>query len=102
MAYTDPRSVDSPRAHWKLIEILRNGEQDGHGDDDAAIAIGEWDGDRVLAIRWNGTGTGAGVGNPQSRGLATWFVLPKWMNDGVIRSDIIPEAKRALAKALMG
>ena len=101
MAYVDPKTVDSPRAHWKLIEVLRNGERDGQGEDDAALAIGEWDGVRRLAMRWNGSGKGPGVGNPQSRGVATWFVLPKWMDDVVLESDVIPEPKRVLAKALM-
>lgn len=29
-----------------------------------------------IGVRWNG-GEGEGVGNPQSRGVATWFILPE-------------------------
>ena len=46
MAYIDPRKVDSPKSHWKLIDVLFDG-----GDDDASLAIGEWDGERRLAMR---------------------------------------------------
>jgi hypothetical protein len=99
--YIDPKTVDSPRAHWKLIEVLRNGERDGHGEDDASLAIGEWDGVRRLAMRWNGRSKDPGIGNPQSRGLPTWFVLPVWMHQALLDSDVIPEPKRVLAKALM-
>jgi hypothetical protein len=102
MAYIDPKTVDSPRANWKLIEVLRNGKKNNKGDDDAALAIGEWDGERVFAMRWNGSSKETrGVGNPQSRGLPTWFILPYWMNETVLAGDLIPEAKRALVAALM-
>lgn len=108
MTYIDPKTVDSPRANWKLIEVLRNGSNDKDGDGDAALAIGEWnshDGSgstRVLAVRWNGNSASlSGVGNPQSRGLPTWFILPQWMNEAIIDSSVIPDAKKALVKALM-
>ena len=102
MAYIDPRNVDSPRASWKLIEVLRNGRIDGQGDGDMALALGEWNGDRCFGLRWNGSDADAsGVGNPQSRGLPTWFILPEWMHETILGSDIIPEAKRALAAALI-
>lgn len=102
MAYIDPKTVDSPRANWKLIEVLRNGKKNNKGDDDASLAIGEWDGERVFAMRWNGSSKDPrGVGNPQSRGLPTWFILPYWMNDTILAGDLIPEGKRALVAALM-
>jgi hypothetical protein len=80
-----------------LIDILYNG-----GDDDAALAIGHWDGRPVLASRWNGTDADTGIGNPQSRGIPTWFVLPEWLNDAVLASEVVPRAKVRLAKALLG
>lgn len=102
MVYVDPKTVDSPRANWKLIEVLRNGDINGRGDNDAALAIGEWDGERVFAVRWNGTNKEArGVGSPQSRGLPTWFIVPWWMNKAILESDVIPESKRSLVAALM-
>lgn len=97
MAYQNPRFVDSPRARWRLIDILHNG-----GDGDAALAIGNWDGAPALAIRWNGSSGDTGIGNPQSRGIATWFILPEWMNDSTLANSAVPRSKVRLAKALLG
>jgi hypothetical protein len=52
-----------------LVRVLRDG---GPGEHSYALAF--WDGRPVLMGRWNGTDE-APIGNPQSRGLATWFVL---------------------------
>lgn len=41
-----------------------------------SVAEGEWDEDPCLAIRWKGSDSEPGVGNPQSRDHATWFVIP--------------------------
>lgn len=108
MAYMDPAKVVSPKANWTLIKVLRNGEINGQGDDDAALAIGHWDeglGDGpypVLAMRWNGRNKDkTGVGNPQSRGLPTWFIVPCWMNKAIIDSDLIPPAEKPLVAALL-
>lgn len=108
MAYVDPKNVDSPRANWKLIDVLRNGRQDGKGDGDASLAIGSWDDfdgsgpSFVFAIRWNGsTKEKSSVGHPQSRGLPTWFIVPWWMNDAILNSGLIPDGKRALVDALL-
>lgn len=103
MTYIDPNKVDSPRRNWQLIEVLRN-----EGDGDAALAIGTWDNHdgegprRCLGMRWNGSANEeGGVGNPQSRGLPTWFILPDWMNAAVANNDAIPAEKKALLKALL-
>jgi hypothetical protein len=108
MAYIDPNSVVSPKASWSMIKVLRNGEVHGEGDGDASLAIGKWDdlaGDgpeSVFAMRWNGTSEEeTGVGNPQSRGLATWFVIPGWMNDAIIKSGLISEADMPFVTALL-
>lgn len=96
MAYHNPRRVDAPRRRWKLIDILYNG-----GNADAALAIGEWDGKAVLAARWNGTDGEDGIGNPQSRGIPTWFVLPQWLNESTLMSPVVPRSKVRLARALL-
>ena len=69
MSYTKPQDVVSPQNYWHLIEVLYDG-----GDGEWSAAKGTWDGEDVLAIRWNGSGKGKG--HPQSRGEATWFILP--------------------------
>src|SRR5688572_8599941 len=97
MTYQNPRHVDSPRARWRLIDILHNG-----GDGGAALAIGKWDGATALAVRWNGSSGDNGIGSPQSRGIATWFILPDWMSESTLSSEVVPRSKVRLAKALLG
>lgn len=107
MAYVDPNTVVSPKAHWSLIKVLRNGETNGQGDDDASLAIGRWDEHdgsgptTVFAMRWNGSQADAGgVGSPQSRGLPTWFIVPWWMNDSIVNSGLIPASDMPFVTAL--
>jgi len=90
-----PEDVRSPRAHWTLIDVLYDG-----GDDEHALAIGEWDASRVLAARWNGKAKE--IGNPQSRGLPTWFVLPECYWAAVLDEPFVPAEKKKLAQALLG
>lgn len=75
MAYVLPQNVTSPRDRWEFLDVLYDG-----GPQRPAIAFGRWDESEIIAIRWNGDDQeGSAVGNPQSRGLATWFVLPDWL-----------------------
>jgi len=45
------------------------------GEDGWAVASMQWEGRDALGIRWNGHSKNL-IGNPQSRGIATWFILP--------------------------
>lgn len=96
MAYQDPKKVDSPRGRWRLIEVLWDG-----GADEDSLAIGMWDDSPVLAMRWNGSSK-EGVGHPQSRGLPTWFVLPKWSYGGVLEKAELEKQVFGRAKAILG
>ncbi len=69
--YIPPTTVTSPRQKWILIKVLVD-----EGEGGTAIAVGRWEDKPVLAIRWNGDEEGP-VGTPQSRGLATWFIIPE-------------------------
>lgn len=70
-SYIKPSDVQAPKRHWQLFHVLFDG-----GPGESSLAIGRWDGDPVLAMRWNGTDDKP-LGNPQSRGLPTWFVVPE-------------------------
>jgi hypothetical protein len=70
-SHIPPASVTSPRLHWSLIAVLDEGSAE-----DVALSLGRWDGEPTLAMRWNGDDSGNPIGNPQSRGLPTWFILP--------------------------
>jgi hypothetical protein len=97
MAYQDPKRVDSPRRWWRLIEVLWDG---GEGED--SLAIGMWANKPVLAMRWNGSSKEGVIGNPQSRGLPTWFVLPEWSYGSVLDAADLGAAELARAKAILG
>lgn len=76
--YVKPEEVVSPRKHWNLIKVLRVGEEG-----DYSIALGRWDNTPALAMRWNGTAESP-IGNPQSRGLPTWFIVPDNYRDSIL------------------
>jgi len=90
--YIPPESVISPKAHWSLISVLLD-----EGPTNIAIAVGNWDREPVLAMRWNGSDENP-LGNPQSRGLATWFVLPNGRFAEAILNTL-PDNKQALVRA---
>lgn len=90
MSYVNPRNVNSPKSRWRLRQVLYDG-----GEWNWSAAEGQWDNDglwrEVLAVRWNG-GNGAEIGNPQSRGLPTWFIVPDEL-EAVIRQVITQMSK---------
>ena len=70
--YIPPKNVKSPKGRISgEIKVLRDG---GAGDWSLAKLI--WDKKDTFGIRWNGNDENKGVGNPQSRGVPTWFILP--------------------------
>lgn len=69
--YIRPSDVHAPKRHWQLFHVLFDG-----GPEQSSLAIGRWDGRPVLVLRWNGN-EDKPLGNPQSRGLPTWFVMPE-------------------------
>ena len=70
--YVKPQDVHSPKSQWTLVHVLFDG---GPGPTGSSLAIGRWDNEPVLAMRWNGSEENP-LGNPQSRGLPTWFIVP--------------------------
>lgn len=93
VAYVEPEDVNSPRQRWTLIAVLDNGKTDR-----AALCLGRWDGKPVLGMRWNGDSENR-VGNPQSRGLATWFILAQKYNEAIIST--LPPDKITLVRSFI-
>ncbi len=93
LKYVAPEQVHSPRRCWTLVAVVYDEEEGG-----AAAAIGRWDGEPVLVMRWNGS-EGNPIGNPQSRGLPTWFVVPDVFHDALLNTILKsrPE-KRAIVQ----
>lgn len=69
--YIKPHDCHSPKAHWTLVLVLEEAAAGG-----CAMALGRWDGQPRLGMRWNGSAAVGPIGNPQSRGLPTWFLVP--------------------------
>lgn len=78
MAVIDPKTVVSPKSSVRNVSVLWNGGAWDEADPDWSgwsLATLDWDGSPSVGVRWNGH-PGDGVGNPQSRGLPTWMILP--------------------------
>ncbi|HUO07859.1 MAG TPA: hypothetical protein VM008_06145 [Phycisphaerae bacterium] len=94
--YISPTAVVSPKRYWSLITVL---EDNGPGG--SALALGRWENSPVLALRWNGDNEDNPIGNPQSRGLATWFVVPDKYREFILQtlsSDKLTLARNFLPK----
>ena len=66
----DPRLVRSPKAKIKSkIDVLVE-------ENDFSIAIFKYGKSKKIGIRWNATEFSS-KGFPTSRGVPTWFILPK-------------------------
>ena len=81
--YKNPKLISSPKGKVEVIEVL----YDGADDPAYSLALIKWEGQTKLGIRWNiaeaewddakqQNGQAECIGNPQSRGHSTWFVLP--------------------------
>ncbi len=74
MAYMDPQGVRTPKNRLSGdIEVLADTGEWGW-----SICRFIWDGKTRMGIRWNGSfNSEENMGNPQSRGKPTWFILPE-------------------------
>jgi len=90
--YIPPTGVISPKAHWVLIAVLEDA-----GPENIALAIGRWDQNPCLAMRWNGDNENNPIGNPQSRGLPTWFIVPQGKYAEAI-VGLLPPDKQTLVR----
>src|SRR5580658_4045959 len=70
MRFTSPETVISPKGSVSNVRPLLNTGEGGW-----ALAALQWENNETLGLRWNGTPENP-IGNPQSRGIPTWFILP--------------------------
>lgn len=86
MPYIDPSEVTSPHARLKQITPIKD---TGEGEGGWSAALLEWDSRPRVGLRWNGGGDDKPhPGNPQSRGLPTWFVVPEVIAFETLKSVI--------------
>lgn len=82
MCYVKPDLVVSPKSLVSNLKVIYDGEVNSW-----ALAEMEWGGAEAVMLRWNGGSEDQrfpGIGNPQSRGLPTWFILPEEIAEVVI------------------
>ena len=92
--YIPPKDATSPQDHWNLSCVVYDG-----GPGNIAVAFGQWDENEVVALRWNGNSQPhKEVGNPQSSGFPTWFILPHEFGVAVIKELVL---KRAAGNTLV-
>jgi 2-keto-4-pentenoate hydratase len=97
MPYVPPGEVVSPKASWTLVDVILD-----RGAGKGAYAIGMWDRHRRVAFRWNGTDESP-LGNPQSRGLATWVMLEPLLNSSILAVvEAKAPSKTAIMRAFLG
>ena len=92
MSYVHPSMVLSPKAMVSALEVVFDG-----GENQWSVAKFKWKGDPVMGMRWNGGSGDArfpGMGNPQSRGVPTWFIVPEPLHDVVLTFAIAESAKQ--------
>lgn len=87
MKYIDPHHVDSPKNSVSSLFPVYDG-----GEWNISVTLIKWDGEDRVAMRWNG-GTEKGStkptpGNPQSRGLPTWFVIDPVFDLAILKTLI--------------
>lgn len=85
--YYDPEKVVSPRDCISEVTTIFDGGADYDKHEPFSLAVVTWDGEKRIGIRWNVTyrewedqdkksGVKMCVGEPNSRGYPTWFMLP--------------------------
>lgn len=77
--YTRPAEVTAPSARWQLTAVIRDGGAGGF-----SLALGEWDGQPSVGLRWNGSSADQPKGNPLTSTHPTWMILPNQLLVGVL------------------
>jgi hypothetical protein len=80
MAYISPETVLSPKGRVDVIDVIYD---KGPSTASWSIAKLKWDTAEAIGIRWNGDEDHL-VGTPQSRGKATWFIVPEEIAEAVL------------------
>ncbi len=93
MPYILPDDVISPQNSWTLNCVIYD-----EGAGGIAISLGEWKSEdgtvsQVIGMRWNGNNDPhKGLGNPQSSGHATWFILPHEIGIITLKEILVKQA----------
>jgi len=78
MPYINPSTVLSPKNVVAEVEVIHDTKVGGW-----SVAKLLWKNKPALGIRWNGDDSQS-IGNPQSRGNPTWFVVPEELAEVIL------------------
>ncbi|HEY6342402.1 MAG TPA: hypothetical protein VIY49_12985 [Bryobacteraceae bacterium] len=81
MSYVDPATVIAPKSVVRSVHVVYDGGSGG-----SSVALLDWEGQERVGIRWNGEEGQPGIGNPQSHGQPTWFVVPDELGSAVLET----------------
>ena len=97
MTYISPEAVQGPKNRVSNVRVIYDA-----GPGNAAVARLECDGQPSVGLRWNGD-EGRPLGNPQSRGNPTWFIVPAAFQDVVVERvrQLVPESEEEAAYRAM-
>ncbi|WP_295608618.1 hypothetical protein [uncultured Lamprocystis sp.] len=89
MSYISPEAVQGPKKRVSNVRVVYDGGPGG-----GAVCELEWEGEPGVAIRWTGEDDWP-LGNPQSRGNPTWFLVPAEFQEVVLQRarDLAPESE---------
>ena len=98
MSYVRPESVQGPKRRVSNVRVVYDA-----GPDEGAVCELDWDGEPGVAIRWNGGSDDRPLGNPQSRGNPTWFLVPVEFQEVVLQRarELAPESDEEAAYRAM-
>jgi len=83
MSYVSPETVCSPKG---AVDDVRVVYDKGPQNQSWSVARMLWKGNEAVGMRWNGNTDDNGIGTPQSRGIATWFIVPDEIADAVLEA----------------
>jgi hypothetical protein len=83
MPYIDPAQVNSPKDRVRDVRVVYDA---GRTEGSWSVATLKWNEQPRVGLRWNGEEGESGKGNPQSRGNATWFIVPDQLAEEVLQA----------------
>ena len=81
--YVHPTTICSPKGLVTNVRIIYDKGPDSNS---WFVAKLDWAGNKSVGIRCNGTSGDEGIGTPESRDIATWFIVPEELAEAVVNT----------------
>lgn len=97
MPYIEPSQVNSPKRSWGQSHTVLIDTGSGGW----SAAEGTWEDKPCLGLRWNGSDDDESIGNPQSRGNPTWWIVPDELSGGIRREIELVKKYKGLVECII-